>query len=161
RLRRRILSGDLDEAILIARKTRTPAGRVLAEGLARAALPDEQVQLAIDAAMLRETPHLWGRTPYLLALGNIAVCTGIWGTLNGMVRSFGSVGNESVDPSDKARQLAEMIGEALNCSAFGLFVAIVAYIAFIIFRAGAKRIERATAEVTVSILNLVLRNRDM
>ncbi len=42
------------------------------------------------------------------------------GTLVGLVKAFGAVGGESVDPSQKARVLAEGISEAVNCTAFGL-----------------------------------------
>lgn len=45
-----------------------------------------------------------------------------FGTLVGMIKAFGAVGGESVDPSQKARILAEGISEAMNCVAFGLFL---------------------------------------
>ena len=44
------------------------------------------------------------------------------GTLVGLVKAFGAVGGESVDPSQKARILAHGISEAMNCAAFGLAV---------------------------------------
>ena len=39
----------------------------------------------------------------------------------GVLNSFGAVAGESVDPSQKARILAEGISEAMNCTAFALF----------------------------------------
>ena len=47
---------------------------------------------------------------------------GALGTLLGLVMAFGAVGGESVDPSQKARILAEGLSEAMNCTAFGLAV---------------------------------------
>jgi biopolymer transport protein ExbB/TolQ len=42
------------------------------------------------------------------------------GVLFGLIKAFGAVGGESVDPSQKARILAEGISEAINCVAVGL-----------------------------------------
>jgi formate-dependent nitrite reductase membrane component NrfD len=50
------------------------------------------------------------------------------GTLVGLVKGFGAVGGESVDPSQKARILAEGIAEAMNCTALGLAVGILGII---------------------------------
>ena len=59
-VRRAILSRDLYGAITLCDVQRTPLARVLRAGIAVAHAPDEQVQLAIDAAYLKEVPRLWG-----------------------------------------------------------------------------------------------------
>jgi len=65
----------------------------------------------------------------------VAVTFGAIGTLLGMVKAFGAVGGESVDPSQKARILAEGISEAMNCFAFGVAVWIPgAIVAFVLTR---------------------------
>ena len=43
-----------------------------------------------------------------------------FGTAVGMLKAFGAVGGESIDPSQKARVLAAGISEAMNCTALGL-----------------------------------------
>jgi len=50
---------------------------------------------------------------------------GIFGSCVGAFKSFGAVGGESVDPSQKARILGEGIAEAMNCAVMGLVVAFV------------------------------------
>ena len=50
--------------------------------------------------------------------------SGLLGTVTGLIKSFGSVAGESVDPSQKARVLAAGISEAMNCTAFGLVTAV-------------------------------------
>ena len=50
----------------------------------------------------------------------LAVVFGAFGTVIGLVKAVGAVGGESVDPSLKARILAEGISEAMNCTAFAL-----------------------------------------
>jgi hypothetical protein len=44
---------------------------------------------------------------------------GCSGTSAGLVKAFTAMGGESVDPSQKARILAEGIAQAMNCTAFG------------------------------------------
>ena len=61
---------------------------------------------------------------------------GAAGTLLGLVMALGAVGGESVDPSQKARILAEGISEAMNCAAFSFLVGLPSLIAaFAITRA--------------------------
>lgn len=61
----------------------------------------------------------------LKALAGIVAASaaiGSVGTLVGLVKAFGATGGESVDPSQKARILAEGIAEAMNCTAAGLLL---------------------------------------
>jgi len=51
-----------------------------------------------------------------------AAMVGALGTLAGLLKAFGAVGGESVDPSQKARILAEGISEAINCTVFGIAI---------------------------------------
>jgi biopolymer transport protein ExbB/TolQ len=50
-----------------------------------------------------------------------ALCAGL-GVMLGTVRVFGAIGGQSVDPSQKARMLAEGISETMNSVAFGLLI---------------------------------------
>jgi biopolymer transport protein ExbB/TolQ len=56
------------------------------------------------------------------ALVVAAAAYGALGTLAGLVKAFSAVGGESVDPSQKARILAEGIAQAMNCTAFGIII---------------------------------------
>jgi biopolymer transport protein ExbB/TolQ len=85
--------------------------------------------------------------------------SGLLGTVSGLISSFGAVSGESVDPSQKARILAEGISEAMNCTAFGLIVAIIALIGFAVLNGLTQQIEDDINEATVRVLNLVVANR--
>ena len=62
------------------------------------------------------------------------LCSGV-GTLLAVVKAFGAVSGNSVDPSQKARVLAEGISEAMNSIAFGLVVWVPSVIiAFVLTR---------------------------
>ena len=77
-------------------------------------------------------------TKVILALVAAAVMGGAFGTVAGLVKTFGAVGGESVDPSQKARILAEGISEAMNCTAFGIVVWVPSMIAAFVITRGSK-----------------------
>ncbi|HET9934090.1 MAG TPA: MotA/TolQ/ExbB proton channel family protein [Polyangiaceae bacterium] len=54
------------------------------------------------------------------------------GTCLGLVKAFGAVGGESVDPSQRATILAEGIAEAMNWTAFALVVWMASGVAFLV-----------------------------
>jgi hypothetical protein len=64
---------------------------------------------------------------------------GLCGTTVGVIKAFGAVGGESIDPSQKARILAEGISEAMNCTAIGLLLMLPASIGFLIYAAVVRR----------------------
>jgi biopolymer transport protein ExbB/TolQ len=113
----------------------------------------------MDEAALREVPKIAHNTGYLALLSNLAMLSGLLGTIAGLIKSFGAVGGESVDPSQKARILAEGISEAMNCTAFGLMVAITGLIGFAILNGKTQQLEDDINEASVQVLNLVTTNR--
>ena len=121
-----ILAGDVAKAVKMCSAANAPLARIVQAGLVKVNRPDEEVQAAMDEAALREIPKIAKRTGYLALLANLAMLSGLLGTVSGLIKSFGAVSGESVDPSQKARILAEGISEAMNCTAFGLIVAIIA-----------------------------------
>lgn len=58
-----------------------------------------------------------------------AAMFGLVGTLLGLVKVMGAIGGESVDPSQRARVLADGISEAINCTALGLATCVASVIA--------------------------------
>src|SRR4029079_19556157 len=96
---------------------------------------------------------------YLALLANLAMLSGLLGTVSGLITSFGAVAGESVDPSQKARVLAQGISEAMNCTAFGLAVAIIGLIGFPVLNGKTQQLEDDINEASVQVLNLVVSNR--
>jgi biopolymer transport protein ExbB len=121
--------------------------------------PDEEVQAAMDETALVEMPKISKRTGFLALFANLAMLNGLFGTIVGLIKAFGAVGGESVDPSQKARILAEGISEAMNCTAFGLISAITALAGFAILNGKTQTLEDDINEASVRVLNLVVANR--
>lgn len=154
-----ILAGDIPKAVKMCSAANVPLARIVQAGLVKVNRPDEEVQAAMDEAALREIPRIAARTPYLALLANIAMLAALFGTVMGLIKSFHSVGGESVDPSQKARILANGISEAMHCTAFGLAVAVFGLVGFAILNGQTQGIEDDINEASVRVLNLVVANR--
>ena len=154
-----ILAGDVAKAVKMCSAANAPLARIVQAGLVKVNRPDEEVQAAMDEAALREIPRIAKRTGYLALLANLSMLCGLLGTVSGLITSFGAVSGESVDPSQKARILAEGISEAMNCTAFGLIVAIIGLVGFAILNGKTQGLEDDINEASVQVLNLVVTNR--
>jgi biopolymer transport protein ExbB len=118
---------------------------------------DEEVQSAMDEASLREMPLISKRTPYLAMLANMATLFGLFGTIIGMIKSFAGAAN--ADPSTKSSLLAEGISEAMNCTAWGIGVALIALGGYAFLNGKTQQLTDDINEVTVQIVNLVTAHR--
>jgi biopolymer transport protein ExbB len=154
-----VYGGDLDKAIAFcASQKKVPLVSVIKSGLIAVPKGEEDVQAAMDEATLRESPKLEMRTGYLAMLGNVATLLGLLGTIVGLIGAFGAVAN--ANPADKATILASSISEAMNCTAFGLLVAIPALVAFSVLQGRTQHMVDDINEASVAVLNLVVANRD-
>lgn len=155
-----IVRGDLKQAISYCDSRQTPLTNTVKAGLVAAMnkRPDEEIQVAMDATVLRENPKLEGWTSFLAVTGNVAVLAGLLGTIIGMIGSFRAVA--AADPAEKAQRLSEGISHALNCTAAGLLVAIVSIVFYGYFQLRIQRAENDMVESSMSLLNLVVANRD-
>jgi len=154
-----ILAGDVAKAVKMASAANAPLARIVQAGLVKVNRPDEEVQAAMDEAALREMPKINKRTQFLALFANLAMLSGLFGTITGLIKAFGAVGGESVDPSQKARILAEGISEAMNCTAFGLISAIASLTGWAIMNNKSQGLEDDINEASVTVLNLVVTNR--
>jgi biopolymer transport protein ExbB/TolQ len=155
-----ILRGDIRQAIAFCDSRPTPLTNTLKAGLVQVMnrRPDEEVQVAMDASVLRETPRLEGWVSFLAVFGNVGVLVGLMGTIIGLITSFGGVAE--ADAATKAARLSQGISEALNCTAFGLIVAITAVVAFGFFQIRIGRAITDMQECSMTLMNLVVANRE-
>jgi biopolymer transport protein ExbB/TolQ len=160
-----ILAGDVGRAIKLCSSAQAPLARIVKAGLMKVNRPDGEVQAAMDESALRELPKIEHRTAYLALLSNLAMLSGLLGTISGLIGAFGAVGGHggdsgpTIDAGRKAELLAGGISEAMNCTAFGLIVAIAGLIAFALLNGKTQAIVDDINESTVQVLNLVTNNR--
>lgn len=155
-----VLRGDIRQAITYCDSKSAPLTNTLKAGLIQVMnqRPDEEIQVAMDAAVLRETPRIEGWAAFLAVFGNLATLVGLVGTIMGMIKSFAGVSKAGA--AEKAQLLSEGISEALHCTAAGLMVAVIAILAYGYFQVRIGRIINDMQESSMSMMNLVVANRD-
>lgn len=119
---------------------------------------ESEVQVAIDAAATKHFPTVEKRTSYLPMIANIATLLGLLGTISGLITSF--AGAAKADPAEKATLLASGISEAMNCTAFGLIVAIPCLLFFAFLQGRTQRIIDDVNEVVLEAMNFLVMHRD-
>ena len=155
-----ILRGDIRQAIAFCDSRPTPLTNTLKSGLVQVMnrRPDEEIQVAMDASVLRETLRLEGWVSFLAVFGNVGVLVGLMGTIVGLITAFGGVAE--ADNATKAAMLSKGISEALNNTAFGLMVAIIAVVAYGFFQIRIQRAINDMQECGMTLMNLVCSNRE-
>lgn len=134
----------------------TGLGAVVSTGvqLRTLAAGEEELQARMDERLTTEIAKIDRRTAFLAMFGNVATLLGLLGTISGMIQSFAAVANAS--PADRATLLSKGIAEAMNCTAFGLIVAIPALVAYAIFQNRTDRLVSALSEGTTQIYHDLL-----
>ena len=155
-----VLRGDVRQAISFCDSKPAPLTMTLKAGLVQVLnkRSDEDVQVAMDASVLRETPRVEGWASFLAVFGNLATLVGLFGTIIGLITAFGGVAK--ADPAEKAALLSRGISHALNCTAFGLLVAITSILAYGYFQVRIGRLVNDMVESSMSLMNVVVSNRD-
>ncbi|MBN1981895.1 MAG: MotA/TolQ/ExbB proton channel family protein [Chitinivibrionales bacterium] len=125
-----IMEGKIDEAKKLVSKGSAPIVVMLRNALEhyQQGSSMEKIQDSIEEVSINEVPKMSKRLNYLTLIANITTLLGLLGTITGLQRCFGSLG--AVDAAQKAAMLASGIAEALNCTAFGLGVAILSMVMF-------------------------------
>jgi biopolymer transport protein ExbB len=119
-----INAGEFDKAREITAKGETALSRLLGTGLEvqGTVRRREDVKEAMQESMMEILPQLEKRTHYLATFANLATLLGLLGTVSGLIHAFSAV--STANPAEKANLLSASISEAMNCTAFGLMVAV-------------------------------------
>ena len=123
-----IHGGRKDEAARYCRDSDAPLAQVATAILERPTRGSNPLEVeaelfaTADAAASVALPPLHKRILYIAMLANAATLLGLLGTVSGLIYSFSAVGQ--ADPAQRSAFLAAGIAEALNCTAFGLIVAV-------------------------------------
>jgi biopolymer transport protein ExbB len=115
---------------------------------------EEELQARMDEKLAEEISKIDRRTGFLAMFGNVSTLLGLLGTISGMISSFAAVA--SANPADRATMLSAGISEAMNCTAFGLLVAIPALVSFAIFQNRTDRVVTQLTQATAKIYHDLL-----
>lgn len=122
-IQKMIMNNSIENAIRLCKKARPKMlPTVLAEGLKRSNDTPQEIENAVEFAVLSSIPKLNKYTGFLATTANVATLLGLLGTIFGLMHSFAAVAKAT--GAQKQTLLAEGISEALNATSFGLGVAL-------------------------------------
>jgi len=75
------------------------------------------------------------------------------GTISGLISSFAAAA--TIDPTQKAEMLAKGISEAMNCTAYGLVVAIFSLVCFALMQGKTQSLLDEMKETAFEVRNLL------
>lgn len=151
----RVGRGDFQGAVDLARKVKSPAGRVAHAILTSGARSETSLVSAAEGETMIALAPLSRRIPHIGLLGNVATLLGLLGTIFGLTTAFAAVG--AADPSQRSAFLAAGISQALNTTAFGLIVAVPALIVHGFLVSRVESIAESVDEVSVRLVRAMLR----
>lgn len=119
-----VAQGDLDGAARLTAGSDTAIARIIGNAIAQARVENKrsEIEIATEEGMMEIMPAIEKRTHYLATFSNMSTLLGLLGTVIGLITSFAALG--TADAAEKADLLAKGVSEAMNCTAFGLMVAI-------------------------------------
>ena len=147
--------GDLNSISSVVAGSNTAIATVLSHGLSRlkAGRDPDEIERAMEGRLMDTIPVVEKRTHYLATLANVATLLGLLGTIMGLIHAFAAVGNASA--AEKSSLLSFAISEALNCTAFGLLVAIPFMLIHSVLHAQAMEIVDSLETASVKFLDMV------
>jgi biopolymer transport protein ExbB/TolQ len=152
-------AGNFKQVIALTSKSTSAIATVLNYGVARVANSRrrDDVEKAMEESLLEIIPRLEKRTHYLSALANIAMLTGLLGTVIGLIGAFGAIA--SANPAEKASLLAASISVTMNNTASGLLVAITLLLSHMFLEAKTTKVIDSLEIAAVKFLNSVVERR--
>jgi biopolymer transport protein ExbB len=152
----KVESRDVDGAVAIGSKSRDFVARVLVYALSN---KDTSLSNAFIRASNQELARFQQGLATLDTVITAAPLLGLLGTVTGMMRTFGSLG-EGSDIASKAGSITGGVAEALIATACGLFIAVSALFPFNYLNA---RLEEARHEVedASNALELIIKKSEV
>jgi biopolymer transport protein ExbB len=148
-------SGRIKEAAAMTAKSNTAIGTIMNYGLARihSARRRDDVEKAMEESLMEVMPRLEKRTHYIGTFANIATLLGLLGTIMGLIAAFSAVA--TANSAEKATLLSASISVAMNCTAFGLIVAITLVLVHAFLQTKTTELVDSLEMASVKFLNLV------
>jgi biopolymer transport protein ExbB/TolQ len=113
----------------------------------------EDLDRATEETLMAIMPGLEKRTHYLATFANMSTLAGLLGTIIGLIDAFTAV--SKADIADKAELLSASISIGMNCTAFGLMVAIPLVLVHSLLQSKTTQIIDSLEMVSVKIVNSI------
>ncbi|MFO1392095.1 MAG: MotA/TolQ/ExbB proton channel family protein [Agitococcus sp.] len=155
-----IQKGDTEKALKAVKDNETEIGRILEYGLTRNrnAKDVQDVETAMEEALMEVMPRLEARTPFIATFANVATLLGLLGTVQGLINAFAAIAN--ADPAQKGDLLSSSISVAMNTTAFGLMVAIPLLLAYAFLQSRTGEVVESLEMASIKLLNALRQIRN-
>jgi biopolymer transport protein ExbB len=153
-IRNLLLRNQLEEAILLCKKTAGPIAKMTRAGIENAARPRMEIKDAIESAGRTEIFVLEKNLGTLSTVASVAPMLGFLGTVTGMIRAFMDI--QSRGGNVDASVLAGGIWEALVTTAVGLAVGILSIMFYNHIQGKVEKIVSEMQNVSTELLDAIL-----
>ena len=150
-----LAEGDFDTARQMVADDESTVAELLSLGLDRQGTVRrrDDIEIAMDEAMMEIVPQLEARTGYISLFANISTLLGLLGTIIGLISAFEAVAHAA--PAEKSALLSSSIAIAMNTTAFGLITGIPLLVLFFVISAKANAISSSLEMISVKTLNYI------
>lgn len=153
-----MVQGKTGEAQVYARSNDSSVSRIAVTALENSEKPKEELREEIEEAGRKEANDLLRYNEGLGAVSNVSTLLGLLGTISGMIKIFRVIADK---PIVNPPELAGGISEALYTTAFGLLIAIPAFIAYKYLNGRADDFISMLEEEGRKILEYVMASKDV
>lgn len=153
-----MVQGKTGEAQVYARSNDSSVSRIAVAALENSEKPKEELREEIEEAGRKEANDLLRYNEGLGAVSNVSTLLGLLGTISGMIKIFRVIADK---PIVNPPELAGGISEALYTTAFGLLIAIPAFIAYKYLNGRADDFISMLEEEGRKILEYVMASKDV
>ena len=150
--------GDFDKVRAMAANDNSTVSQLLQAGLEFQGTTQtrEEIEVVMEEEMMTIVPQLEKRIAYTALYANLATLLGLLGTVMGLIRAFDAVANAA--PAEKSNLLSASIAEAMNCTSFGLMVAIPMLLINLFLTTKASSIVDSLEIISLKALNVIFRH---
>lgn len=126
-INKKILSKDYSGALQLCNSSKNiPQLDVIKSALIAVDSGREAVKNSLGATIVRITKKCEKRVTLIALIASVATLLGLLGTITGLITTFAAIAN--ADPAEKATKLGLGISEAMNSTALGLIVGVIAMV---------------------------------
>jgi biopolymer transport protein ExbB len=163
KVRRAVQGNQIDQAIKACdTKPNAALPQVLKKALQNADGSEDDIRNAIEEATMEMVPIVQTRGNTLAGFASLATLLGLLGTVMGLIEAFTVVAD--APPDQKSVLLTKAISVAMNCTAFGLMVAIPAMFFQLLVSGSVKKlvddIDNYSLKLETLLVNRKLRGPD-
>lgn len=150
--------GDFEKAREMTASDKSTVSQLLQSSLELegASRRREDIEVTMEEEMMGIVPQLEKRIPYTALFANMATLLGLLGTVMGLINAFDAVANAA--PAEKSNLLSASIAEAMNCTSFGLMIAIPLLLINLFLTTKSSRIVDSLEIISLKTLNVIFRH---